>query len=114
MEKSQVQEILRNPKFQKLVSSQRKLSWSLTAIMLFIYFGFILLVAYDKEFLLSSFSGGVVTWGIPLGIGVIVASFVLSWIYSSISNNAFDRLNREAIEEVNEIATHHHQEGAGK
>lgn len=104
MDDAQVREILGNPKFQELVKKQRKLSWTLTVVMLFIYIGFILLVAYDKEFLHSSFSG-VITWGIPLGVGVIVASFVLCWIYSSISNNAFDRLNKEAIEEVNAIAS---------
>ena len=73
MDDAHVQEILRNPKFQELVQKQRKLSWSLTILMLVIYFGFILLVAYNPEFLHSSFSG-VITWGIPLGIGVIVAS----------------------------------------
>ena len=104
MDNSQVQEILRNPKFQELVQKQRILSWTLTAVMLVIYIGFILLVAYNKEFLHSSFSG-VISWGIPLGIGVIVASFVLCGIYSSISNKAFDRLNKEAIDEVNQIAS---------
>lgn len=104
MDNSQVQEILRNPKFQELVQKQRTLSWTLTAIMLVIYIGFILLVAYNKEFLHSSFSG-VISWGIPLGIGVIVASFVLCWVYASISNKAFDRLNQEAIDEVNQIAS---------
>ena len=102
MDDAHVQEILRNPKFQELVQKQRKLSWALTILMLVIYFGFILLVAYNPEFLHSSFSG-VITWGIPLGIGVIVASFVLCWVYSVISNKAFDRLNSEAIREVNEI-----------
>ena len=104
MDESQVKEILRNPKFQQLVGKQRTLSWTLTAVMLFIYIGFILLVAYNKEFLASSFSG-VITWGIPLGIGVIVASFVLCWVYSSISNKSFDRLNQEAIDEVNQIVS---------
>lgn len=106
MDEAQVKRILENPKFQELVSKQRKLSWSLTALMLFIYIGFILLVAYNKEFLHSSFSG-VVTWGVPLGSGVIMASFVLCWVYSSISNSAFDRLNREAVEEASNIANKH-------
>lgn len=106
MDEAQVKRILENPKFQELVSRQRKLSWSLTALMLFLYIGFILLVAYNKEFLHSSFSG-VITWGVPLGAGVIVASFVLCWVYSSISNSAFDRLNREAVEEASNIANKH-------
>lgn len=62
MDQSQVEQILRNPKFQ---NGQEKsaLSWTLTIIMLVLYVGFMLLVGYNKEFLMSSFSGGVTTWG---------------------------------------------------
>jgi uncharacterized membrane protein (DUF485 family) len=77
MDDSQVDRILHNPKFQEMVSKKRTLSWTLTAIMLFIYVGFMLLVGYNKEFLASSFSGGVTTWGMPLGLGIIVLSFFM-------------------------------------
>ena len=82
MDDSQVDRILHNPKFQEMVSKKRTLSWTLTAIMLVIYVGFMLLVGYNKEFLASSFSGGVTTWGMPLGLGIIVLSFVLCGVYS--------------------------------
>ena len=72
----QVEAILNNPKFQELVRKKRTLSWSLAALMLFIYIGFILLVAYAPDFLHSSFNGAT-TWGIPLGIGVIISAFLL-------------------------------------
>ncbi|USZ15148.1 DUF485 domain-containing protein [Moraxella sp. FZFQ2102] len=104
MNEAQVKSILENPKFKTLVAKKRNLSWSLTVLMLFIYIGFTLLVAYNPEFLRTSISGGVITWGIPLGIGVIVISFVLCGVYSSIANNSFDKLNKEAIEEVEAIA----------
>ena len=65
--------------------------------MLFIYVGFMLLVGYNKEFLASSFSGGVThTLGMPLGLGIIVLSFLLCGVYSYIANNKFDHLNEEA------------------
>ena len=35
----QVEAILNNPKFQELVRKKRTLSWSLAALMLFIYIG---------------------------------------------------------------------------
>ncbi len=57
--------ILQNPKFKEMVRKKSMLSWTLTGIMLFVYVGFMLLVGYNKEFLLSSISGGVTTWGIP-------------------------------------------------
>ena len=44
MNDSQVQRIMNNPKFQEMVRKKRRLSWTLTAIMLFVYVGFMLLV----------------------------------------------------------------------
>ncbi len=105
MDDIQVQRILHNPKFQQLIAKQRTLSWSLTGLMLVIYIGFILLVAYKPEFLHASFNGGIITWGIPLGIGVIATSFILCAVYAYICNNRFDQLNREAMAEVAAIAS---------
>lgn len=112
-EDSHVQAVLNNPKFKLLVQKKRTLSWSLSALMLIIYIGFILLVAYAPDFLHSSFNGGVITWGIPLGIGVIVAAFVLCAVYSVIANGEHERLTQDV---VNDINTHkagtNHQQGA--
>ncbi|KAA8733124.1 DUF485 domain-containing protein [Acinetobacter qingfengensis] len=105
MDDAQVKRILENPKFKQMVSKKSTLSWTLTAIMLFVYVGFMLLVGYNKEFLMSSFSGGVTTWGIPLGLGIIVLSFVLCAVYSYIANNTLDQLSKEALQEV-EAITH--------
>ena len=105
MDDSQVKQILHNAKFQEMVRKKRNLSWILTAIMLFIYVGFMLLVGYNKQFLASSFSGGVTTWGIPLGLGIIVLSFVLCGVYSYIANNLLDQLSEDALAEV-EAITH--------
>lgn len=110
MDEVQVDRILQNPKFKEMVRKKSILSWTLTAIMLFIYVGFMLLVGYNKEFLLSSLSGGVTTWGIPLGLGIIVLSFVLCAVYSYIANNLLDQLNQEAVREV-EAITHEHEKG---
>ena len=105
MDEVQVDRILQNPKFKEMVRRKSNLSWTLTAIMLFVYVGFMLLVGYNKEFLLSSISGGVTTWGIPLGLSIIVLSFILCAVYSSIANGKLDQLNEEAMHEV-EAITH--------
>ena len=96
---SQVQAVLNNPKFQELVRKKRTLSWSLAALMLFIYIGFILMVAYASDFLHSEFNGAT-TWGIPLGIGVIITAFVLTAIYAVIANGEHDRLTQDVINEL--------------
>ena len=103
MDEVQVERILQNPKFKEMVRKKSNLSWTLTAIMLFVYVGFMLLVGYNKEFLLSSISGGVTTWGIPLGLSIIVLSFVLCGVYSYIANNKLDQLNADAMREVEAI-----------
>lgn len=93
------QKILNNPKFQELVARRSSFAWTLSVIMLAIYFGFILLVAFGKGFLGTSMAGGVMTWGIPVGVGVIVSAFVLTGIYVNRANGEFDELNRQILEE---------------
>lgn len=112
MDDVQVEKILQNPQFKELVAKKRQLSWSLTALMLFIYVGFILLVGYKPEVLHQSVSGGVITWGIPLGLGIIVLSFVLCGVYSYIANNKYDALTANALAELEAIT--HEKKGNGQ
>ena len=108
MDEKKVEAILKNPKFKEMVAKKRNLSWTLTAIMLVVYVGFMLLVGYNKEFLMTSVSGGVTTIGMPLGLSIIVLSFVLCGVYSYIANNTLDQLNEDAMKEVEAIA---HEKG---
>lgn len=105
MDDTQVKRILENPKFKQMVAKKSTLSWSLTAIMLVAYVGFMLLVGYNKEFLMTSLSGGITTIGIPLGLSIIVLSFLLCGLYSYIANNKLDKLTEDALREV-EAITH--------
>lgn len=93
----QVQAILQNPTFQLLVHKKRQLSWSLAILLLVIYFGFITLVAIAPDFMHQTFSGSVITYGIPLGIGVILIAFVLCGIYVWRANGEFDRLTQDVV-----------------
>ena len=88
-----------NPKFQELVSKRTAFAWTLSALMLGIYAGFILLIAYGKSFLGQSLSGGVTTVGFPIGVGVILSAIALTGIYVRRANTEFDELNRQIIEE---------------
>jgi len=89
-----------NAKFHQLVSTRRTFAWSLAAIMLVLYFGFILILAFDKSLLALKIGGSIVSWGIPIGLGVIIAAFVLTGIYVRRANAQFDRLTREIVEET--------------
>ena len=72
--------------------------WTLSLIMLVIYFGFILLVAYAPKFLGIQLGTGVTTIGIPIGLFVIVSAFVLTGIYVSKANSKYDTLIRRIVE----------------
>ena len=84
--------IRQNPSFQELVRKRTSFAWLLSAVMLLIYFGFILLVAFDKAFLATPLGAGVTTVGIPIGVAVIVSAFVLTGIYVKRANSEFDEL----------------------
>ena len=95
-----LEKITRNPKFQELVRSRSSLGWTLTWVMLAIYLGFILLVAFNKPLLATPLAAGVTTtWGIPIGLFVIVSAFILTGIYVSKANAKYDTLTRQIVEE---------------
>jgi uncharacterized membrane protein (DUF485 family) len=67
--------------------------------MLALYYGFILIVAFAPTVLGIPISG-VITLGIPVGLFIIVAAFVLTGIYVRRANSEYDELNRQIIEEA--------------
>lgn len=83
------EKILNSPEFKAIVRSKNLISIFLTILVLFIYFGFILLLAYGKDFLSQKFYGPI-TVGIPIGIGVIVLSWILTGIYVAWANKSYD------------------------
>lgn len=91
--------IQQNPKYRDLVKQRSTLGWSLAVLTLIIYFGFILLIAYAPKFLATPVGAGVMTIGIPIGIGVIVSAFILVGIYVARANATYDTLTREIVEE---------------
>ena len=92
------EKIKQDPNYQELVRRRSSLGWTLSLIMLVIYFGFILLVAYAPNFLGIRLGAGVTTIGIPIGLFVIVSAFVLTGIYVSIANSKYDALIRRIVE----------------
>jgi uncharacterized membrane protein (DUF485 family) len=63
-----------------LDAARWRVALTLTAAMVVLYFGFILLVAYGRELLAIQVVPGL-TLGILFGALVIVVSWVLTWIY---------------------------------
>ena len=96
MTKEQVEAIKNNPKYQKLVRTRSKFAWILTLIMLVVYYAFILFIAFSPETLGTKISpDGMATWGIPIGIAIIIFAFVMTGIYVRRANGTFDGILNE-------------------
>lgn len=95
-----IERVKADPDFHELVRKRTTFAWILSALMVFIYFGFVMVVAFNKEILGKSLFGGVTTVGIPIGLGVIASAFILTGIYVARANTAFDEITKRIIEKV--------------
>jgi len=92
--------IARDPNYQKLRAKRNRLGWTLTWLMMFVYYGFIFLVAFDKSLVSRRLGDGVMTLGIPLGFGVIVFTVVITAYYVRRANSEFDGLTAAIAKEA--------------
>ncbi|MBA4285274.1 MAG: DUF485 domain-containing protein [Xanthomonadaceae bacterium] len=88
--------ILESSAFAELRARRRRFSAILTVLMLVIYYGFIVAIAFAPQWLAIPIDG-VITLGIPLGLGVILSAIVLTGIYVRRANGEFDALTAQAI-----------------
>ena len=89
-----VEHIARNPIFQDLVRERTRFGWILTILVLVVYYGFIGLIAFSPGLMATKVSG-VASLGLYLGVGVILAAFVLTGIYVARANTRYDALADE-------------------
>ncbi|MDR0218670.1 MAG: DUF485 domain-containing protein [Enterobacteriaceae bacterium] len=95
------QEVENNPRFRELVQKRGRFAWLLSIMMLVIYVGFIFLIAFAPGWLGTPlYADSSITWGIPVGIGIIFISFILTGIYVIRANGEFDRLLTNILNEV--------------
>ena len=83
-------EITESPDFARLVAKRKTVTVILVAAVFTVYFGFILLVAFNKPYL-NNKVGEFVTLGIPLSMLVIVLLWVLTMVYVVWANNVYDK-----------------------
>jgi len=89
-----------DPRYQKLVARRSRFTWMLTAIMLIVFFGYILTIAFNKQFLARPIGDGATSIGIPIGLGVILIGIALTGIYVWRANTDFDPIVRAIREDV--------------
>jgi uncharacterized membrane protein (DUF485 family) len=95
-----VEKIQKNPKYLALRKKRNSIGWALTLLMMVVYYGYIALIAFNKPFLAQPIGAGVTTLGIPIGMGVIVFTVVITAIYVRRANNEFDALTTEILKDA--------------
>lgn len=90
--------IINDPNFRELVSKRNSLALLLSVVMMAIYLGFILLVAFDKP-LLATKVASTTSLGIALGLVVIASAIILTGLYVIRANGRFDELTARIVRE---------------
>lgn len=100
MEDDLVRRISTHPQYIALKARRSSFGIVLTIAMLVVYYGFILLVAFNKPFLATRLGDGVMTYGMPIGLGVIVFTVLITGIYVRRANSEFDALSEQVVKAV--------------
>jgi uncharacterized membrane protein (DUF485 family) len=96
MDDAVLRRIQSDPNYLRLVKDRSSLGWTLSIIILVIYYGYIAIVAFAPEIIATKVAG-FITIGLILGAGLIVASVVLTGIYVLRANSEFDELTRSIV-----------------
>jgi uncharacterized membrane protein (DUF485 family) len=99
--KRSARELLDSREFRHLVSRRWTVSLVLTLALFATYYGYILLIAWNKP-LLARKLGAAVTLGIPAGAAVIVVSWILTCLYVAWANREYDSEVRRLKDQVRE------------
>jgi uncharacterized membrane protein (DUF485 family) len=83
-------EIVQSDRFKALMRKRWSVSIILTTLLFIIYYGYILVVGFGKEFLGQKI-GVYTNNGIVLGVLVIVLSWALTGVYVIWANNYYDK-----------------------
>jgi uncharacterized membrane protein (DUF485 family) len=100
METPLAERIAADPNYQALKSNRSSFGWTLTIAMLIVYYGFILLIAFRTGILAAKIGDGVMTWGIPIGFGVIIFTILITGLYVRRANGEFDELSEKIKREA--------------
>jgi uncharacterized membrane protein (DUF485 family) len=82
-------ELLSSAEFRSMLAERWRVSLILTALLFLLYYGYIVLIAVNRE-LLSRRIGEVTTLGIPLGAAVIIGAWALTAAYVVWANRRYD------------------------
>ena len=90
-----------NPKFQALVARRSRFAWTLAAIVLSMFYGFVMVVAFNPVSLGQPVAeGSMLTVGVAVEFFMFVFFWVLTAVYVKRANGEFDALTQEIVKEA--------------
>lgn len=90
-----------NPKFQELVGKRTRFAMLLAAIVLSMFYGFVMVVAFNPASLGQPVSeGSMLTVGVAVELFMFIFFWVLTAVYVKRANTEFDALTQEIVKEA--------------
>ncbi|HXZ06786.1 MAG TPA: DUF485 domain-containing protein [Paraburkholderia sp.] len=91
MQHDTIDSIKASPAYRRLIASRRRVSFTLTALMVITYYGFVMFVALAPHLLAHPlYAGATTSVGIVAGIAVILVAVGTTGWYVLHANRAFD------------------------
>ena len=103
MNKELVERIKNNPKYKELTSKRSSFAIKLAIFVLVVYYGFVLTIAFNREFFATKIGDGVMTVGWPMAVGIILIAFITTLIYVVKANGEFEDLELSIKNDVKDI-----------
>ncbi len=103
MDKELVNKIKSNPKYNELVSKRSSFATILSMFVLVMFYGYVLVIAFNKELLAAKIGDGVMTYAYPVGAAIIVISFITTLIYVNRANSEFEELETAIKNDVKDL-----------
>lgn len=105
MQNPSIEAIKANPEYRQLIQTRRRFSFTLTALMIACYYGFILVVALAPHRLAQPlYDGATTSVGIVVGMGIIAGAIALTGWYVLRANRRFDPAMRALLDKFNQGA----------
>ena len=96
MQSELAQKIQSDPQFQDLVRRRSRFAWFMSVLVLVVYYGYILVIAFKPEvFATPISSGSIISIGIPIGAGIILMAWIMTGIYTYRANKEFDGITEQ-------------------
>ena len=90
-----------NPKFEELVTRRGRFAWILALIVLTMFYGFVMVVAFSPASLGQPIAeGSMVTIGVVVELFMFIFFWVLTAFYVRRANTEFDALTQEVVKEA--------------